>query len=300
MPKHPYILCRYQITAGEDRLDSAGQMAFFRENQGQFKPYQTRRDRPPANALIMEAEPLTTEGGNDAISFYVGYQPGYRLKTGYDARNQKRTSDVVHDDNIKAAHVVAVPALGCMAIEDRVGDHNIPQGTAVRALRSIARATLDEGDINVLHLSDDDVRKILEDWELVQYDYVIRPLNPISVSDLADIRSEAMKVDNVAKDSGRLQPKAGDTMVAKGGIITQTQAVVDAGYGQSGGRAITPDGNEARFPKPTFHMNKEKNFAERDKPRFVKIMFDTDDEGTPDTVAIARTLVRFYGHAKTT
>jgi hypothetical protein len=92
----------------------------------------------------------------------------------------------------------------------------------------------------------------------------------------------------------------GEAMVANGGIVTQTQAVVDAGYGQSGARAITPDGNEARFPKPKFHMNKEKNFAERNKPRFVKILFDADEDGTPDTAGIARTLVRFYDHAKTT
>jgi hypothetical protein len=44
-------------------------------------------------------------------------------------------------------------------------------------------------------------------------------------------------------------------------------------------------------------MNKEKNFAEREKPRFLKILFDADEDG-PDTLGIARTLVSFYGHAK--
>jgi hypothetical protein len=295
MPRHPYILCRYQIATGDDRLDATGQTAFFRENQGQFRPYPTRRDRPPANAIIMEVEPLEC-GGYDALSFYVGYQPGYRTKFGYNARTQKRTSDVVQDDNIRSAHIVAVPRLGCMAIEDRTGEHNINHSTAVRALRSIVSETLNEGDFSVLHLSDEDVRKILEEWELIQYDYSIRPLNPISVSDLADLRSEAMKIDNVAVDSGQLKPPAGDTMVSKGGIVTQTQAVVDAGYGQSGARAITAEGNEARFPKPKFHMNKEKNFAEREKPRFLKILFDADEDG-PDTDGIVKTLVSFYGHA---
>jgi hypothetical protein len=245
----------------------------------------------------MEAEPLTSDG-YDAVSFYVGYQPGYRTKTGYNTRTQKRTTNVVEDDNIRSAHIVAVPRLGCMAIEDRTGEHNIGQATAVRALRSIAAETLDNGDVAVLHLNDDDVRRILAEWELIQYDYSIRPLNPISVSELADLRSEAMKIDNVAVDSGQLKPPVGDTMVSKGGIVTQTQAVVDAGYGQSGARAITPEGNEARFPKPKFHMNKEKNFAEREKPRFLKILFDADEDGTPDVAGIALTLVRFYSHDK--
>lgn len=298
MAKRPYILCRYQITDSDDLLDQSGQMQFFQENQGQFRPHQTRADRPQANAIIQEAEQFTASRYN-AISFFVGYQPGYRTKRGYDPRSHKRTAEVVQDDNIKSAHIVAVPSLGCMAIEDRTGEHNVPQGTAVNALRSIVRAVFDEGDLNVTHLTDDDVRRISREWDLIQYDYVVRPLNPIRPSDFSELRSEKMKIDHVAMDAGRLLPADGESIQDNGGLFTETELVVNAGYGQSGGRAITPEGQEARFPRPKFHMNKEKNFAEREKSRFLKILFDVSDDGVPDHAGIARTLVQFYRNANT-
>ncbi|MBR0551795.1 hypothetical protein [Stakelama marina] len=136
---------------------------------------------------------------------------------------------------------------------------------------------------------------MLTTWELIQYDYVVRPLNPIRLSDYNEMRSEAMKADKVATDSGRLRPAKGGTMAANGGSVSETQEMVDAGYGQSGGRAYTPDGDEARVPKPKFHMDKAKNFAEREKPRFLKIMFEDGDDGATSRQEIARTLIKFYG-----
>jgi hypothetical protein len=296
MARRPYIFCRYQITDDDGPLNVSGQMQFFQENQGQFKPHNSRADRPPANAIIQEASALTS-GRYDAVSFYIGYQPGYRTKRGYDPRTNRRTAQVVDDDNIKSAHIVSVPGLLCMAIEDRIGDHNVPHGTAISALRSIVRAVFEDGDLNVSHLTDDDVRRIVRDWELIQYDYVVRPLNPIRVSDFAELRSEKMKTDHVAMDSGQLRPAEGDSIEDNGGIFSETEAVVREGYGQSGGRAITPEGHEARFPRPKFHMNKEKNFAEREKTRFLKILFEVDDDGQADSAGIARTLVQFYKDA---
>lgn len=146
-----------------------------------------------------------------------------------------------------------------------------------------------------MHLNDAEVRRIVEGWEITQYDYVVRPLNPIRLSDFNEMRSDAMKLDNVASDSGKLRPIEGETMTANGGTITQVQEVVDAGYGQNGVRAITPFGNEARVPKPRFFMSKTKNIAERDKPRFLKIMFEGEAGGLGIAASIAATLVRFYG-----
>lgn len=289
----PYIFCRYQIDSDGEVLDAPGQRAFFTENQGQAQTHATRADRQDANALIME--PLDVEAEeHTAISFHVGYQPGYRRKVGYNSETQQRTTDIVQDDHIKSAHVVVIPELGCMAIEDRVGEDRVGHETAIRALRSITKAVLDASELNVIHLNDGEVRAIVGAWELIQYDYVMRPLNPVRLSDFNEMRSEAMKQDRVALDAGKLRPVEGETMVANGGTISQVQEVVDAGYAQNGLRAVTPFGNEARVPKPRFHMDKAKNFAEREKPRFLKIMFDADEGREPDSAGIAATLVRFY------
>lgn len=216
------------------------------------------------------------------------------MKNRYNSRTDSLKAHVVEDDNIKAAHVVMIPHLGVMAIEDRIGDLNISQRAAIRALRSIILNVLEDGDFSVTYLSADEATKALTEWNLVQYDYTIRPLNPIRPSDFSVLRSDAMKLDGAATDSGRIKPADGQHMKAEGGIISRTEEVVSAGYGQSGGRAITPGGNEARVPKPRFFMDTKKNLAEQEKERFLKIIFDVEDDETVSPAQIARTLRDFY------
>lgn len=288
----PYIICRYRIVVDDTILDEVGQRQFLAENQGRNATYYTRGDKPDANALVMEFERIDTEDFK-GISFHVGYQPGYRRKTGYNARSDRRTFDFVQDDHIKSAHVIAIPSLGCMAIEDRNNENNIPQSIAVKGLRSILAFMFEDASFDVIHLTDDEVTNIVADWQLIQYDYQVRPLNPIRLSDFNQLRSEAMKADRVAFDAGRMKPNPGETMESNGGLVSETQEMVDNGYGQSGLRALTPEGDEARVPKAKFHMEKEKNFAEREKPRFLKIMFESD-EGVIDKEKIVDTIGRFY------
>lgn len=288
----PYIICRYRIVVDDSILDDAAQRSLFSENQGQAQTYKTRGGRPDANALLMEYERVDTDYF-EGISFLVGYQPGYRRKVGYDSATDKRTFNLVQDDHIKSSHVIAIPSLGCMAIEDRNNEDNIPQSIAAKGLRSILESLFDDAYIEIIHLTDTEVTNIVSGWQLIQYDYQVRPLNPIKLSDFNELRSEAMKEDRVAMDAGRLKPYPGETMESQGGLVTETQEMVDAGYGQSGLRAITPEGDEARVPKPKFHMKKEKNFAEREKPRFLKIMFESD-EGVVDKDKIVDTIGRFY------
>ncbi|NJM51599.1 MAG: hypothetical protein HC843_12625 [Sphingomonadales bacterium] len=289
----PYIICRYRIAVDDTILSEVGQRQFFAENQGQNATYYTAGEKPNANALVMEFERIDT-AKFEGLSFQVGYQPGYRRKTGYNPSADQRTFELVQDDHIKSAHVIAIPALGCMAIEDRNNENNIPQSIAVKGLRSILDFMFEDASFDVMHLTDGEVTNIVAGWELIQYDYQVRPLNPIRLSDFNELRSEAMKADRVAFDAGRLKPLSGETMQSSGGLVTETQQMVDAGYGQSGIRAITPEGDEARVPKAKFHMDKEKNFAEREKPRFLKIMFESDD-GVVDKEKIVDTIGRFYG-----
>ncbi|MBR0551797.1 hypothetical protein [Stakelama marina] len=159
MARRPYLFCRYQIEADGQILDESGQLSFLAENQGQRMEHPTRGERPNANALLMEVDPFEADGLN-AVEFYIGYQPGYRTKSGYDSRKQKRTTNVVPDDHIKSAHIIAVPTLGCMAIEDRTGEHNIPQRVAAKALGSIAKSVFDDAEVSVIHLSDAEAREV--------------------------------------------------------------------------------------------------------------------------------------------
>src|SRR5215217_3284624 len=284
-----YVFCRYVMSDSDGPLDGAAQYQTIAENHGRLMDYASRGRRTPARALFME--PLESKAGaRRVIGFFMGLQPGVRQKVGYDRRRARRTMDIEGDTHIKAAHIVMVPSIGCMAVEDRAGDNNIPASTALAAFRSLVRAIHEEGELEFNHVSDAEVRSAIETWEITQFDYTLRPLNPISLGDFANLRSEAMKQDLAAREVARLTPAEGGVMQANGGIISQTQEVADAGYAQTGFRGYTPEGHEAHVPKPRFHMDKRKNLEERERTRILRVRFDQENSRDETEAEIARTL----------
>lgn len=277
----------------EDPLDEVAQKNFITENNGVPVPYKRRgADSADANALIMEATPLDVEN-QISVSFLVGIQTGVRTITGYDATQHKRTKSMVADHHIKCGHVVIIPSLGIMAVRDRANDGCISQRTTLGIFRAIVRGF--GGDLAVIHLKDKDVRHAVETWELTEYHYTVRPLNPIKLSDLTNLRSDAMKKENIGRETAHLKAVEGTFMKANQGTISQTQEMVDVGYGQNGFRGFTPDGHLAHVPKAAFHMNRKDNLREREKPRFMRVMFDDADGGESAIAAsIASSLIRFY------
>lgn len=299
MAGYPYLLCRYQIASGDEALGDPGQRQFFLENQGQPVPYR-RWGSQEADSTIQIMEPtIFGQAGGTIISVLIGIQPGIRTIVGYDNQSRTRTRTQVRDSHIKSAHLVLIPSLGCVGIQDRNNDFCIPARSALKILRSIVRGFIgDEGELYLSYLSDEEAKKAFETWDLTDYQYTVRPLNPISLSDLTNARSEAMKAENIAKETAHLHAPPGGIMHPNLGPIAQTQEMVDAGYGQNGFKGITPDGHLAQVPKPAFHMDKKRNFAEREKPRFVRMIFEHDgDEGGEHALAplIARAMANFYG-----
>jgi hypothetical protein len=294
----PYIFCRYQMTVGEDVLHASGQSVFLADNQGHRVPQKQRGDSTPDASVLFCEVTQSQEDGLAVISFMIGLQPGVRTIVGYDAETQRRTRGQQSDTHIKFAHVVVLPEHGLMAMQDRTSDLCIPARSAQRALRSVLRAL--DGDLAIIHLTDADVRRAVNTWELLSYQYSVRPLNPVSLSDLTNERSDRMKAENVGREVGTLTAMEGTTMHAADGTIAQTQEMVNVGYGQNGFKGITPDGHIAHVPKPTFHMEKAKNLAERDKPRFMRVMFDVEeDDEAPLSPIIAAALMRFYAPNET-
>jgi hypothetical protein len=290
----PYIFCRFALTVEGDQLDDVGTIALLEEHQGSLVPHRTGADGGITKQGLIMAPRKSMEEGEACVSFSIGYQPGSRTKTGYDKTKREITRVKERDSHIKSAHVVMLPALQCMAVEDRSGDDNVAARTALSVLRSVVAGASDgEGELNVIHISDSEVREIVENWQLTEYLYTVRPLNPVTLSDMATLRSDAMKAERVAQERGKLVPEPGKTMEANGGIIAQTQEYVDVGYGQNGFRAITPGGHTAHVPKPAFHMERAKNLAERAKPRYLRVMFDVSSNEEM-TTNIASSLERFY------
>lgn len=294
MPRSKYIFCHYRLAVDDDELDSNAQTQFVTENQGARVQHGRGREGIQANALIMSPRPFETDGVS-CVAFWVGYAPGYRTVQNYDQRAQAIAKRLELDDHIKSALVVAVPSLRVIAFQDKSSDENVPARTAINALRSIVRAaTDDEGVLDIVHATDQDVRRALDEWDLTEYLYTVRPLNPIPGSDRARRRSDAYKAEKVGKESGRVWPVEGETMSPNDGVIAETRDLVDVGYGQNGLRGITPEGHTAHIPKPPFHMERAKNLAEREKPRYLRVDIE-GEAGIEPTLTVARALIGFFG-----
>jgi hypothetical protein len=286
-----YLFCHYRMTLNDEELSGVAQLNLLGENQGEEFPY----GRADSSALIMSPEPLAV-GPQQGFAFWIGYRPGARVRVGYDKSRRKRNRRLETDDHIKSAHIVAMPDLGVMAVEDRSSDESIPAQQALRALRSILTNLEEgEGDLEITHVTDEDVRRALDAWQLTEYMYTVRPLNPISHTDRAERRSAAYRAEGIAKESGRVWPQPGQDMRPNEGVIAETRDLVEVGYGQNGLRGFTPEGHEAHIPKPPFHMERQKNLAEREKPRLLRVAIEP--EGTDEAMSekVAKALVGLYG-----
>lgn len=298
MPNRAFQFCRYEISIGEDILDIVGQISFFTENQGQPIPYKSwGAEQEDSSIRIMEPRPMSI-AGLDGISVLIGLQPGIRTIVGYDAASQQRTKDDTPDPHIKTAHLVLVPELSALAIQDRNNDLCIPASTAVRILRAAIRGFHgNDSEFSIMRLSNAEIRHAIEQWALTEYSYTIRPLNPVSLSDLTNLRSDKMKDEHIARESAKLKAVDGDAMKPNGGPIEQTQEMVEEGYGQNGFSGITPDGHRGQVAKPSFHMDKIKNLKEQAKPRPVRMVFDVDDYDADEhelAPTVAQALINFF------
>jgi len=295
MARFKFMFCHYRISVGDDELDTNAQIKLITENQGSRYGHGRERDGFKANALIMTPS-QTHDGGLTCLSWWVGYQPGYRTLQTYDRATQRIGRKVEPSPHIKSSLVVAVPELRAIAFQDKARDENIPARTAISALRSIiTEVTEGDGVLDVTHATDADVRKALDTWELTEYLYTVRPLNPISGSDAAERRTAAYKSENIGKESGRIWPQEGETMRRNDGPIAETEGLVDVGYGQNGLRGITPDGHSAHIPKPAFHMERDKNLAERQKPRYMRVEVDIPPDENDMVPTVAQALKGFFG-----
>lgn len=293
----PYIFCRYQISVDEEPLDAGGQRQALVDMQGEPVAHGPTRDGAQPLALIMEPRAFRADGER-ALSWAVGYQPGWRVRTEYDREEVRKVQTIVPDPHIKYAEFVSLPEMGLLAVLDRASDQHIPARQAISAFRTLVRS-LGEGlgSVDIQASTEDDRHFWLQNWALKEYSFTVSPLNPIRASDLAERRSEAMRRENIARESGKVSPNEGDSMRANGGVIQETSDLIAVGYGQDGFRGVTPDGHTAHVPKPKFYQDRHKNLREREKPHYVRVLMEDQEEEEQNDLHldVARVLRRFFG-----
>lgn len=291
----PYVFCRYQMSIEDEELDANEQADFLEAMHGEHAPYsRVGRNGQRPTALIMSPDSFDSDG-DTGLTWSVGYCPGIRVVQGYDSSARRLNARWEEDSHIRAAVVVALPELGVMAIEDRNSEEHISAKQAISAIRSILNFYSEgEGSFDVRHGDPSDVDTWLKNWNLIECSYTIKPLNPISASDLAERRSDAMKRENINRETGKVSPPAGKSMQQNGGIIEETNELAKVGYGARGFRGRTPDGHIAQVKKPIFHDDRHKNLKEQAKEHFVRVAFDVKDDDRPLINQISSALKGFY------
>lgn len=288
------IFCRYSFAMNDELLNANAQYQFLQDNQGNEFVHGREREGVRPNALCTEPERFNV-GQHSVVSFFVGYKPGIRTRQRYDKGSRAISRNVEIDDHTKLAHIVLVPHLQAMAVQDKTSDDNIPARQALSAFQSVVRfASDDEGSLEIIHATDADVRRALDEWELTEYSYTVRPLNPIPGTALSRRRSDAYKREKIGRETGRVVPMDGETMRAQDGVIAETRDLAEDGYGQIGLKGQTPDGHTAQIPKLKFHMERAKNLKEREKPRYLRVQIDEPDDGAHFPTTIASAIMRFY------
>jgi hypothetical protein len=231
----PYLFCRYQIGVDDQALDQNGQQHALQNLQGnEIQHGRSRQGQPPPAALVMAPDSFDVDGTN-CLAWLIGIQPGFRVQNNYDKKEQKIRTQVIDDPHIKFAPVIALPSVGAMALEDRSSDERITARQALGAFKTILRLLGDEGGtLTVHHGNADDIQRWLSKWEISEYSYIIAPLNPITASDLANRRSDAIKKENIIRETGKVTPPKGQSLHQNGGSIEEANDLSSVGYGRQG------------------------------------------------------------------
>lgn len=289
-----YLFCNYEFEIEDEFLDETAQFNLISENQGGEFTHGREKDGIQPQTLCTDPARHNLNGVT-AHSFEIGYKPGVRILQEYDGTVRKKRSRLERDNHTKFGHVVTIPSLGAMAIRDRSSDDTVGAYQTIGIMKSLVRGIADgHGQINLTHASEEDVTHALQNWEVNEYSYTARPLNPTG-GDLAKLRTAMYHTENVYQENGKVKAPPGESLKVANGTLGQTYELYEGGYAQVGFKGETEDGHTASIPKSDFYQDKAKNLRVREaRPRYLRISFERDDANDDKTLDVAHALMRFY------
>jgi hypothetical protein len=181
----PFLFYRYELLVDEEPLNTKAQLMSLKELQGQFYPHGPTAERAGLfDSVVMRPRSFTLEH-RTILTWSVGQTIGKRNTVKYNNRLDDLDRERVDDGSLRYADFVAVPDLGVMAVDDRVGDEYLGGAQAAHRFRSIFRQ-LDGADASVVPAAEyADIQKALETWTVTSFAFTVRPFNPHSPSDIA-------------------------------------------------------------------------------------------------------------------
>lgn len=290
-----YLFCRYFIEIEDTPLDATGEFSLVSENQGQEVVHGREKNGVQPQTLCTEPVRFEVEGVR-AHSFEAGFKPGIRIRQEYNPDTRKKQRRIERDTHTKFGHLVTIPSLNAMAIRDRTSEDTIGAYQTIGVLRSLVGGISDgSGQISLHHATEADVERALTTWNVSEYSYTARPLNPTG-GDLAKMRSAMYEKENVFQENGKVRAAPGQSLVKADGTLGQTYDLYQGGYAQIGFKGHTPEGHAASIPKQDFSQDKQKNLNVREnRPRYLRISFEREAAEDDKTLDVATALMRFYG-----
>ncbi len=291
----PYLFCRYSFLVDEEVLDLRGQLSALQDLQGQFFANGPKAEREGRYDTVIMRPRLIEVSKEKVLVWSVGQKIEMRVGVRYNSTSDKLDFVDINDDTVRYNDFIAVPRLGVLAVDDRSGERHINAKGAIARLRSSFR-NIDGGAVNVaMTTTPADVDHALNQWDLQEVTFKVRPINPHSDDELSRQLSEAMKKEGIGTIRAAVRPQTGHKMRPNEGPLDQALSLTEDGYGQIGVRGVMPDGHVASIPRPDFEEERSRNQRIQAKPRQLRVYVETENDSDNESfINASMALVNFY------
>ena len=276
----PFLFCRYDFSIEQEILDATSQFNSLSELQGTYYAHGPKAEREGIfDSAVMRPRKFEING-HTIISWSIGQRINVRISVEYDEIGDQLNLTHEPDSGVRYTDFVAVPGLRDVAVDDRVSDIHFGGRAAMRRFQSVYRQSNDAAEAYFEQkTSKQDVNRALDDWELTEFSFVIRPYNPHPVGDLSKKLSEQLAKDGIGRYTAKAKPAGGREMKpSQEGHLAAAREMADAGYGQFSVSGVTDDGHEAMIKKPRFHDEVRQNQKRQTEPRELRVYIRSEDE----------------------
>lgn len=246
MRPEPFLFCRYEIQASDERLDASGTFQVLSELQGQYMPSGVAAESRGERSLVIMKPQRLQVGGETVIRWLIGHKPGHRTVTDYDAGSQEIKYSIERDRHILHTTIIAIPRIGALAVSDRVNALHMGGKSALNRMRAIFRK-VEGGSFSYWFLEPGDITAIVNELDLKEYAYTIRRINPTPPGVLSAALDATMQAEGIGIQRGTAKPMPGESMHSNEGFIAATTELAEAGYGVLGFKGRTQAGHLAQI-----------------------------------------------------
>lgn len=293
-----WLFCRYQLALDGRGLPAQEQLKLFKTIRGQPVAHRkAEAEDDDRDTMLMEPR-LSAILGLDVLSWRVGKTITVRERQEYDKEDDRLVTKLDDTDEIQAAHFVAIPMHGVVAVADRSTEPHLNARAAISRMRSVVKLSKNAEIVIEPAGSSEDIEKAVTKWDLTSFSFTVRPFNP-RIVEPGRIFHEMMERDGIAKVRGVAQPREGGHMrAADQGLINEATGLANAGYGQVAAEGTTPEGYHAKIGAPKFDDEKKKNLAQQARPRVLKIYIPKRANEREALAEVVRALAGFFSLGK--